>query len=230
VWAINRNADSVSIIDRVTGTVITTVPLKIKGKEIGKKPVGIAFSLDGQYAYVVCRNSDNLVVLDATTRAILDSIAVGNKPVALAISLDGERLYIVNRSSNDVAVIDVSIASTPVLLTKIAVGEEPEGIAILPDGNKLYVSNSKSNTVSVFQVLSGGPYLSFLRTIPVGQKPSGVAVTKPGSFSDGEYVYVANREDDTVSVIDTTNDTVIATIPVGKGPQGVAAGIVPTAP
>lgn len=58
----------------------------------------------------------------------------------------------------------------------------------------------------------------------------GLAATKPGSFVDGEYLYVANREDNTVSVIDTTNDTVVATIKVGKGPKGVAAGIIPTAP
>jgi YVTN family beta-propeller protein len=108
------------------------------------------------------------------------------------------------------------------------VGEEPEGVALLNDGTKLYVTNSESNTVSVFEVLSASPYLGLLKTVSVGMEPSGVAVTRPESFVDGDFVYVTNRDDNTVSVIDATNDTVIATIPVGKGPKGVTTGIIPT--
>jgi YVTN family beta-propeller protein len=78
-------------------------------------------------------------------------------------------------------------------------------------------------------------------TIPLEREPSGIAITKPGSFINGEYVYVANRDDGTVSVIDGVTDTivlvidgvtnsVVPAIPVGKGPKGVAAGIIPTAP
>jgi YVTN family beta-propeller protein len=128
-------------------------------------------------------------------------------------------------------VIDVSVPASPVLLLPvIPTGKEPEGIALLPDSTKLYVTSSETNRVWVFQVLASSPYLTPLSPIPVGKEPSGIAITKPGSFIDGEYVYVANREDNTVSVIDTTNDTVVATIPVGKGPKGIAAGIIPTAP
>ncbi|MCZ6623577.1 MAG: hypothetical protein O7B35_05015 [Deltaproteobacteria bacterium] len=38
------------------------------------------------------------------------------------------------------------------------------------------------------------------------------------------------REDNTVSVIDTASDEVIAIIEVGKGPQGIAAGLLPMGP
>jgi len=37
-----------------------------------------------------------------------------------------------------------------------------------------------------------------------------------------DYAYVANIDSDTVSVINTTNNTVVETIPVGDGPWGVA--------
>jgi YVTN family beta-propeller protein len=39
---------------------------------------------------------------------------------------------------------------------------------------------------------------------------------------DGSKVYVTNVNSNTVSVIDTATNTVIATIPVGTTPQGVA--------
>ena len=238
VWVANRNDDTLSVIDRATDTVIATIPLKIvepptgkgkaKEKEIGKKPVAIGFSPDGKYAYVVGRNSDNLIVLGATTYAILASIEVGNKPVALAVSGDGSKVYLANRSGDTVAVVNTTTPTSPTLLTQVPVGEEPEGVALLNDGTKLYVTNSDSDTVSIFQVQSGPPYLSLLSTVNVGREPTGVAVTRPGSFVDGDFIYVANREDNTVSVIDTTNDTVVAIIPVGKGPKGVTAGIIPT--
>ncbi len=53
--------------------------------------------------------------------------------------------------------------------------------------------------------------------IPVGNTPSGVAVTP-----DGTQAYVTNLEDNTVSVIATSSNTVVATVPVGSGPIGVA--------
>ena len=39
---------------------------------------------------------------------------------------------------------------------------------------------------------------------------------------NGSYVYVANFSDDTVSVIRTSNNTVIKTLSVGDGPDGLA--------
>jgi YVTN family beta-propeller protein len=56
-------------------------------------------------------------------------------------------------------------------------------------------------------------------TIPVGNVPTGVAVTP-----DGRKIYVANVNSDSVSVIDTAKNKVTATIPVGtfRGPNGVA--------
>jgi YVTN family beta-propeller protein len=45
--------------------------------------------------------------------------------------------------------------------------------------------------------------------VPVGTSPSGIAVTP-----DGAHVYVSNQGSNTVSVIDTASDTVVATVPV----------------
>lgn len=54
-------------------------------------------------------------------------------------------------------------------------------------------------------------------TISVGDAPLGIAVTPNGS-----YVYVTNQDDDTVSVIRTSDNTVVDTISVGDGPYGIA--------
>jgi YVTN family beta-propeller protein len=54
-------------------------------------------------------------------------------------------------------------------------------------------------------------------TVAVGLNPSGVAVTP-----DGQYAYVTNNSDNTVSVIATATRTVVATVPVGMAPDWVA--------
>ncbi len=58
-------------------------------------------------------------------------------------------------------------------------------------------------------------------TIPVGDGPNGVAITR-GLFDS--RAYVGNGSSDNVSVIDTDSNTVVDTIPVGDGPFGVAIG------
>jgi YVTN family beta-propeller protein len=64
--------------------------------------------------------------------------------------------------------------------------------------------------------------LTVTASVPVGKNPYGVAFSP-----DGTRLYVANAEDDTVSVIDThsgspTYNSVNVTIPVGVAPQEVA--------
>jgi YVTN family beta-propeller protein len=56
-----------------------------------------------------------------------------------------------------------------------------------------------------------------LRTIAVGQRPWGVALTGDGSKLD-----TANGVSNNVSVVDTGSGVVVATVSTGHGPWGVA--------
>jgi YVTN family beta-propeller protein len=59
---------------------------------------------------------------------------------------------------------------------------------------------------------------SLLARIPVGKEPVGLA-----ALPSGEFIYVACRSSDAVSVIRTSDNKVVAAIPTGRGPWGVAA-------
>lgn len=58
--------------------------------------------------------------------------------------------------------------------------------------------------------------MSITATIPVGNGPLGMAISP-----NGLRVYVTNFGSGSVSVIDTTTNTVTATVKVGSGPRGV---------
>jgi YVTN family beta-propeller protein len=122
------------------------------------------------------------------------------------------RIYVTNDTGNSVSVIDTSTAT--VIKTFSAGGSAPRGLALSPDRSKLYVSNFScgspcQGTLTVFDTTS----FALLATVPVGNNPAGVAVTP-----DGSRVYVANwglpgsGAGTTISVIDTSNYTVIKTI------------------
>lgn len=91
------------------------------------------------------------------------------------------------------------------LLDTSACGEET--------GARAYVTLVNDNAVAVVRTDTN----EVTQTIPVGDRPRGIAVSP-----DGNEVYVANAGDGNVSVINTDTKTVVATIPVGDEPQGIA--------
>jgi len=109
----------------------------------------------------------------------------------------------------------------------------PWGVAIAPDKSKIFLTTAGSQSVTVIDVPSllktvrarRQPFVNDLSAsadyviarIPVGHNPRGVLLSP-----DAKHLYVANRLDDNIAVIDTTSDKVISTIDLG-GPKNVDA-------
>jgi YVTN family beta-propeller protein len=121
--------------------------------------------------------------------------------------------FVINQSGGYVTFVDGStdgIAGG--LLNSVIVGFSPLYVVFSPDGTSAYVTNRGRptdlyGTVSVINALPG--LTSVTGTIPVGKYPEGIAITP-----DGKQVYVMNIIDSTVSVINTSTNTVSATIPI----------------
>jgi YVTN family beta-propeller protein len=109
----------------------------------------------------------------------------------------------------------------------------PWGIAITPDKSKIFLTTAGAQSVTVIDVSNllktvrtrRQPFVNDLSAsaeyvssrIPVGHNPRGVALSP-----DGKRLYVANRLDDTISVIDTAAEKLVSTIDLG-GPKEVNA-------
>jgi serine/threonine-protein kinase len=177
----------------------------------GKMPAEIALSPDGATAYVTNQGSGTVSVIDTLTgRAVVDPIPVGEKPNSVAVAAGGARAYVTSTGAGTLSVIDTA---TNRVTTVVPVGGFTDGLAVTPDGRRAYVGVADTGVVVPVDIAAGrvlGP------PIHVGEQPYGMALGR-----NGTQLYVPNYGSDTLSVIDTTRDTVITTVPVGDAPIGV---------
>ncbi len=203
-YVANSGSSSLSIIDTLTNTLITTIPLT------GGFPYGVTLSPNGNLLYITSIADGTVSVFNTSTNALITAILVGATPNGLATTPDGSLLYVANFGSNTVSAINTA---TNTVIATVPVGTGPNTVAINPAGNAAYITNSADTTVSVIDTSTN----IVTATIPVGLAPNGIAINPSGSEA-----FAANSISNTVSVIDTATNTVVATIPVGNGPAGVA--------
>ena len=204
------SGSTVSVISGVTNTLVATVT-------VGGSPAGIGYDSADAEVYVMNENSDSVSVISGTS--VVATVGVGTNPFEVGYDSGNGDVYVTNYASNNVSVI----SGTTVVAT-IGVGNSPNGVGYDSGNGDVYVANLGSNTVNVISTfldvgsLDGnlvGAVPSVVSTVNVGTHPTDV-----GYDSGNGYVYVANLQSNTVSVISGTS--VVATINVGTGPIGVA--------
>ncbi len=226
VWVVDTSACNATNTSGCTPFAPTTT--------VGAAPTGIASNPDTHTAYVANQNDNNVSVIDSSAcnkshpnncDQAWPTMAVGAAPRSLGISRSTNTIYVPNRDDGTVLVIDgehcnASDSSgcdqTPVTTM---VGTTPQEVAIDEASNTIYVANQADNTVSVIDgTHCNGTDTSGCNqswpTIAVGAAPQALAFNPTDAT-----LYVANTDDNTVSVI--SGDTPIATISVGAGPRSV---------
>jgi YVTN family beta-propeller protein len=206
-WFLGSN--SVSVIDLNSGNG-TTGPAVVATIPVGRFPIGVAFTPNGAFAYVVNDGDNSVSVIDTTLRAVVATIGVGASPWGVRFTPDGAYAYVTNQASNDVSVINTA---TKVVAATVPVGNNPDGLAVTPDGAFVYVENYLSNSVSVISTATN----SVVNTIAVGTRPIDIAI-----LPNGASAYVVNDGDNDVSVINIATNGVTGTISVQSNPRGIA--------
>ena len=169
-------------------------------------------------AYITNACSGTVTVVDTATDAVLGSpISVGNSPLAVVVNPTGTRVYVTNAGDATVSVIDAT-SSPPAAIATINVGPEPFAIAINPAGTRVYVSNNGAGTNNTVSVIDTGSN-AVIATITAGFGPAGLAVNPAGT-----RLYVVNNPASTLSVIDTSNNSVITTVSLSG--SNAASGVV----
>ena len=84
------------------------------------------------------------------------------------------------------------------------------GFAAIAAADTIYVSNEKDNTITVVD----GKTLESTKTVPVGQRPRGILLSK-----DAKSLYICASDSDHIEVLDLTSDQVVRTLPSGADPE-----------
>ena len=200
VYVANHSGQHVAMIDTGSNTVTGKV-------DVGSAPYMIAISQDGSKVYATLPGKDKVAVIDASTGAVT-KVSVGDDPYGVAVTPDGSKVYVANYGGEHVSIIDTADYS----VSSTQVGEAPWGVAITPDGQYAYVTLNNNNTgqhVAIVQIEDG----TMQGKVQVGLAPKGIAITP-----DGKYAYVANwgweMVDNSVSLIDITNNNAVTTVPL----------------
>jgi len=185
-----------------------------------RAPVAIAVNSAGQTLYVGEFAANAVAVINTADNAVTRRIALPEPPGGLALSPDGGTLYVTNAApAGCVRFVDVASGQVSGV---VQIGHTPLSPLLSADGARLYVCNRFTNDVSVIDVAS----MKEVARVGVIREPVAAALSPDGRFLFVANLLPAGASDGptvraSVSVIDTTTNSVAATVPLPNGSTGV---------
>ncbi len=213
-----QSVQSIQLIDPVKEKVLHTVI-------IPKSWYGLKFSADEKMLYA-SGGHDNWILCYAVSQKKLvlkDSIKLGDKwpnkigPAGIEIDDENQTMYVVTKENNSLYVIDLKSKKVK---QQVSLGAEAYTCLLSPDKKSLYISLWGGDKVLVWDLVEQRK-----KEWAVGDNPNEMCLSK-----SGQYLFVANANDNSVSVIDTRYGWVVETLnaalypdaPSGSTSNGVA--------
>lgn len=138
VWVLNRESNSVSVIDSHDFKVIKTI-------KVGRAP--FALVMDERMAYIANSQGNTLSIVDLTDLNEIKRIKVGRMPYGVAVDRKHHKVFVSNQLENTVSVLD---SRTHKLINILKTGAYPENIAVDEENQHLMVLNWFDGSLSVF--------------------------------------------------------------------------------
>ncbi|MES1222396.1 MAG: YncE family protein, partial [Bacteroidota bacterium] len=196
-----QSVQSLQLIDPVAEKILDSVV-------IAKSWYGLKFSADGKKLYASGGN-DNWILQYAVKNNKLvleDSISLGKKwPVKISpagIETDDKKhiMYVVTKENNSLYIIDIAKKA---ITKQLPLGGEGFACLLSPDKRQLYITCWGCDKILILNTTSN----EFAGEIKVGDNPNDMCLNKKGN-----YLFVANANDNSVSVIDLPRKKVIETL------------------
>jgi YVTN family beta-propeller protein len=197
-----QSTQTLQLIDALQEKVLDSVI-------IPKSWLGLKFSGDGKFLYASGGN-DNMILkyaVDATRGLVLmDSLVLGKKwpekisPAGLDIDDRGGLLYVVTKENNSLYIVDLVKKS---VIERIGLDGEGYTCLLSHDKKELFISCWGCDKLLIFDTQRR----TFLHAIAVGDNPNDLCLTR-----NDRYLFVANANDNSVSVIDVAGRRVLETL------------------
>ncbi len=192
LWVLNDKGNSLTRIDPATGKPESTIRIS--------DPYNMYYTPDGRYAIVVAEARKRLNFLNAGTMKLTHSLNVPCKGVDhMDFSADGR--YLIASCEFSGTLIKVDVAGQKLLgALELSRHGMPQDVKLSPDGTVFYIADMMADGV----YLIDGENLHRIGFIPTGKGAHGLYVSR-----DSRVLYVSNREEGSVSLIDFTSRSVI---------------------
>jgi YVTN family beta-propeller protein len=185
LWVLGDLDNTLTMIDPATGK---------KGKTISvEDPYNMYYTPDGKYAIVVAERLRRLDFLDAQTMKKVHSVSVPCRGVDhMDFSADGR--YLIASCEFSAMLVKVDVESRKILGTlTLDHHGMPQDVKTSPDGKVFYVADMHANGV----YLIDGDKFERIGFVPTGKGAHGLYASR-----DSKVLYVSNRGEGSVSLID----------------------------
>lgn len=210
LWVLNDKGNSLTRIDPWTGA--------LRGSVRVRDPYNMYYTPDGKFAIVVAEQRERLEFYDPKTWKLAHQLWVPCKGVDhMDFSADGR--YLIASCEFGEAVVKVDVAEQK-LLGRLPVQPAgmPQDVKTSPDGKVFYVADMHANGVHIID----GDDFKQIGFLPTGKGAHGLYVSR-----DSRMLYVSNREEGSISLIDLATRKVAQKweLPGGGSPDmgGVSA-------
>ena len=200
-------------IDPATGAHGDPIPVE--------DPYNLYFSPDGRFAIVVAERLARLDFRDPHTLQVVTSLPVACTGIDhMDFSADGSYLIASCEFSGEMVKVSLTAPDSPQVVGAIRLGPpaKPQDVKLSPDGAVFYVADMDAN--GLWEI--DGESFSVIGFLPTGMGAHGLYVSR-----DSKDMYVSNRGEGSVSVVDLATRAVRVKwqIPGGGSPDmgGVSA-------
>ena len=210
-------------VDGTVGVIDGNTNVMFKTTNVGPQPTYVGVNESTNRVYVVTHGDGMLVEMEGVNDERTRSVKSDRGAFGLAVNVGLNRVYVTNRDLQNVTTIDTNT------MTRIdsqtvrpdTRSPEPFGIGFNPSNNRLYVTYKKYgqlNKVAVYQVGTGGlSRIDTLTTPDGGDDAPGVLGVNPTTG----HIFIPNSASNSVTVINSANNSIRYNIPLGLEPFGV---------
>jgi YVTN family beta-propeller protein len=211
LWVNSDEGNTLTPINPVNGQFGRPVPVN--------DPYNLYFTPDGKYAVVMSEAAHQIVFRDAHTMAITKIVPVSCDGLNHAdFSPDGRYFIASCEFSGDLLKVDTARQQVIGQQHLRAAHAMPQDVKISPDGRTWYIADMQTSGVWILD----GDRFTTPTFLPTGSGAHGLYVSR-----DSKRLYISNRGEGTISLLDFATRTLVAKwrIPGGGSPDmgGVSA-------
>lgn len=197
----NKSDNTVTLVDLGSGETVATLPTGIEPHEGAASPDG---------GLVVISNTDykdsgahTLTVIDVPGRKVKATIPLGDyaNPHGIVFMPDGKRVIATVEGSQAVVLVDVSAGKVEKAIK--TPGLPCHMVVPTPDGRKAFATSISLGALVVLDLEKG----EMTKTIATGKGAEGFDISP-----DGKEIWVGNRAEDTITVVDAASLEIVGSI------------------